>query len=78
MRVLLILAAVVLLLALAGWVSFSSGPGRSSINLETDEIRQDTSEVMETGSELLNGAEDAVAPEGDPAQPAPTPVHEGP
>lgn len=80
MRVLLIVAAIVLLLALAGWVSFSSGPGRSSINLETDEIRHDTGDVMESGSELLRDAEDAVAPVDNQgtARPAPTPIQEGP
>jgi hypothetical protein len=62
-RGLILIAAVILLLAIVGWVSFSSGPGRSSINLETDEIRQDTQEVLQSGSEALRDAEQAVAPE---------------
>jgi hypothetical protein len=62
-RGLILISAVILLLAIVGWVSFSSGPGRSSINLETDEIRHDTQEVLQTGSEALRDAEQAVASE---------------
>ena len=63
MRLLLILAAVVLLLAVAGWITFSSDSGRSSINLETDEIRDDTGEMMRGGSELLRDAEEEISEE---------------
>lgn len=65
MRVLIIFAALVLLFALIGWISFSSNDGRSSINLETDEIRQDTGELMHNGSELLQDAEKDVAPKNE-------------
>lgn len=65
MRVLLIFVAIVVLLALVGWISFSNDPGRSSINLETQEIREDTGEMMHKGSELLREAEGEVAPAND-------------
>jgi hypothetical protein len=70
MRALLILIAVVVLLALIGWITFSNDSGRTSINVETDEIRQDTGEAMQKGSELLNNAQEEVAPEAD-SEPAP-------
>lgn len=77
MRALIILAAVVLLMALIGWVTFSRGPGESSINLETDQIKSDTQEAMESGAKMLDEAEDAITrPEADeetsepPAEPA--------
>ena len=60
MRVFILLAAVVLLLAVIGWISFSGGPGRASINLETEKVRQDTQEVLESGSEVLQDAGEAV------------------
>jgi hypothetical protein len=63
MRVLLILAAIVLLLAVAGWITFTSDAGRSSINVETDEIREDTGEMMRSGSELLRDAEQEITEE---------------
>ena len=66
MRTLIVLAAVVLLLALLGWVTFSRDPGRSSINLETDEIKQDTQGVMESGAKLLDDAERAIDPAESP------------
>jgi hypothetical protein len=53
MRVLILIVAVVLLLALLGWVTFTRGPGQSSINVETQQIRQDTKELLESGSEAL-------------------------
>lgn len=63
MRALILFAVLLLFFVLVGWLTFSNEPGRSSINLETDEIRQDTSEAMHHGSELLQNAEENVAPE---------------
>jgi hypothetical protein len=62
MRVLIVFAALVLLFALIGWITFSNDQGQSSINLETNEIREDTSEMMHQGSELLKDAEQEVSP----------------
>jgi hypothetical protein len=60
MRVLLIVAAILVLFALVGWITFHSEPGRSSINLETDEIREDTGQIMRGGAELLQDAEEEI------------------
>jgi hypothetical protein len=60
MRGLIFLVAVIILLALVGWISFSSDPNRSSINLETQEIKQDTQRAVETGKELLDDAKKSV------------------
>ena len=53
MRAIILLAAIVLILALVGWITFSKSPGRSSINIETQQIRQDTDRALESGSRLL-------------------------
>ena len=50
MRAVIVILALVVLCALVGWITFSNGPGRKSINLETDEIREDTKEVMQLRS----------------------------
>jgi hypothetical protein len=75
MRVLILVLALVVLFALAGWITFSGDAGRSSIHLETNEIRQDTGEAMHKGAELLEKAEEEVAPneshERVPADPTP-------
>lgn len=63
MRALIILAALVLLLAFAGWITFSNDPARTSINVETDKIREDTRQAMDQGAELLRDAEQEVAPQ---------------
>ena len=54
MRALIFLAVIVLVLALVGWISFSKGPDRTSINIESDKIRQDTKQVMEAGAEAAS------------------------
>ena len=71
MRGILLLAAVVLVLALVGWISFSKGPDRASINLESDRIRQDTKQVMESGAKMLHKAGNKVEAEAN-KQPAST------
>ena len=63
MRVVLLLIALLVLFALVGWITFSNDAGRSSVNLETEEIRQDTGEMMNKGAELLRDAEQEVAPD---------------
>lgn len=65
MRVLILLAAIVLVLALVGWISFSKGPDRASINIESDRIRQDTKQVLESGGQMLHRAGDKVEAEAN-------------
>jgi hypothetical protein len=60
MRTLILIVAIVFLMALVGWVTFGVGPDRSSINLETDEIRQDTQQALESGAQVLRNAGKAV------------------
>lgn len=60
MRVLILLAAVVLVFALLGWISFNKSPGRTSVNIESERIRQDANRAMQTGGELLQRAGDKV------------------
>ena len=80
MRALILLAAIVLILAIVGWISFSHGPDRASINLESGKIREDTREVMETGAKALHKAGDKVEqeanrqPNGAPSNPETAPV----
>ena len=50
MRALILLAAIVLVLMFVGWISFSKGPHKASINIESDKIRQDTKVIMGSGA----------------------------
>jgi hypothetical protein len=84
MRALIFLAAIVLILALVGWITFSKSPGRSSINIETQQIRQDTDRALESGSKLLRKASDKIenahepqtstSQPATPAKPTPAPI----
>jgi hypothetical protein len=69
MRALLFLIIVIAILVFAGWLTFSSGPGRTSVNLETNEIRQDTQEIVRSGAEALGKAGDELKPSDDAAAP---------
>ena len=68
MRALILIAAIILLMALVGWVTFGTAPGRSSINLETEQIRHDTRQALETGADAIHKAEDAVRPDDAQAE----------
>ncbi len=63
MRALILLAAVVLVFALLGWISFNNSPGRASVNIESDRIRQDANKAMQTGGEILQKAGEKVSSE---------------
>lgn len=60
MRVLLIVAAAVALLFVAGWLTFNTGDGDASLNVETDRIRQDTQELIEGGQRTMQDVDDKV------------------
>ncbi len=65
MRALIVIVALILILALVGWITFSKGPDRASIDLETGKIRQDTQHAMQSGAELLHKAGDKMATEAN-------------
>ncbi len=78
MRAIIILALIVLLMGLVGWITFSNEPGRSSINIETDKIEQDaenavesTGEMLESGARALSG-DNEVELDQEPVNTAPT------
>jgi hypothetical protein len=60
MRAIIFVAVVVLIMVLVGWITFSSQPGRSTINVETQKIEQDTEQMVESGKNLVREAGDAV------------------
>jgi hypothetical protein len=68
MRGIIIIVALVIILALVGWVTFSRGPGdRAGIQIETGKIREDTKDAMRSGAELLHKAGDKVSQQADKA-----------
>ena len=62
MRALLGIALLVVLLAIVGWVTFSTEPGRASVTVETDKIQQDVDQVSDAvraaGDEIRDEAAD--------------------
>jgi hypothetical protein len=53
MRGILFLILVVVVLAVVGWISFGRDGERASINLETQEIRDDTRKALDSGAKIL-------------------------
>ena len=92
MRAIIILAVIILLMGLAGWLTLGRDPGRTTINIETDEIKRDTEtaventeQAIESGVEALTGEEDSAVEkpveglETDrPVRPAPIDVDKEP
>ena len=60
MRLLVLLIALVVILAFLGWLTFSPGTERSSINIETQEIREDTRELLDSGAKILGQDEKEI------------------
>jgi hypothetical protein len=74
MRVLIILVAIIIVFALVGWISFHREPGRASVNIETQEIQEDTKDAMKAGANLLHKAGDDIDPDqADKSAPATAP-----
>jgi hypothetical protein len=59
-RALILLAAIVVVLALVGWISFRKGPEGPSVTIESERIRQDTKKVMDSSAQMLHKARDKV------------------
>jgi hypothetical protein len=70
MRVILILVVIVLLMVMAGWLTFGRNGGRTSINIETQKIERDTERAVDRGKEVLHSV-DPLAPHQRPQRPAP-------
>lgn len=60
MKVLLIGLVIVVLLFVAGWLTFSKRDGAASINVETERIEQDTAEIVEGGRRAIQRADEKV------------------
>jgi hypothetical protein len=56
MKAFLVLVALVLVLVVAGWLTFGRSDGKPAVFLETEQIQQDTEEATEKGKELLHEA----------------------
>jgi hypothetical protein len=63
MRVLLGLVAIVLLLAVCGWITFSWNGDRASVNVETEKIETDSQHIVDEGRDLIEGASTTDNPE---------------
>ncbi len=72
MRAIIILAVIVLLMGLVGWLTFGNAPGRATINIETDEIQRDTKTAIENTERMIESGTRAITGENDaPEQPVP-------
>ena len=65
MRAIVGLALVLLLMGLAGWLTFGHAPGRATINIETEEIKQDTENAVKNAEELIESGAEAITGKGE-------------
>jgi hypothetical protein len=55
MRALIVIAVIVLILGLVGWLQFGSPGGDPTIRVDADRIKQDTAEIVEKTKEVVDG-----------------------
>ncbi|SFJ20395.1 hypothetical protein [Planctomicrobium piriforme] len=60
MRGLLILAVIILVMALVGWITFQNNDRQPAVILNTDKIEADTREIVHEGQEAATKAGQAV------------------
>jgi hypothetical protein len=60
MRALIFVVAIVLLMAVIGWLRFTSDDGDPSVRVDTDKMKQDTSSLVETTKDAADGAANAI------------------
>ncbi len=60
MRAVIVIAVIVLILGLVGWLQFSSADGDPTIRVDTDRIKQDTSEIVEKTKDVVDGITEKV------------------
>jgi hypothetical protein len=65
MRAILILAVIALLMGLAGWMTINRDPGRTSINLETDKIEQDTENAVNKAERMIESGARVITDKDD-------------
>jgi beta-lactam-binding protein with PASTA domain len=52
MKFVIALVVAVVLMAVAGWLTFSDSKDRATINVETQEMKEDTREAVRKGNEF--------------------------
>lgn len=56
MRVLIVICVILLVLAVIGWLRFSSDSGDPTIRLDTEKIQTDSSEMMRQSRQAIDSA----------------------
>lgn len=75
MRAIIILIVIALLMGLAGWLTLGHEPGKTSINIETQEIKEDTQNAVENTEDLIeSGVETLRGNESGHDQSVPDPL----
>jgi hypothetical protein len=69
MRAILAIIVLAVILSFLGWVTFSSDPGRSSVNVETEKIERDVRDLSESARQAGNELRRNVAEERSDADP---------
>ncbi len=63
MKGLLILIAVIVLMAVGGWLTFSNTGHCTSVTIETEKIERDTRSAVQNGADALSEAAEKIGDE---------------
>jgi uncharacterized protein YxeA len=64
MKTILVTVVLIVLAIAAGWLTFSKSRDKTTVTIETKEIKKDTKEAIQAGKEWLEDR-DATKPEKD-------------
>ena len=54
MRAILLIVVILVVLALVGWVSFSTPDGDPTLRIDADKVKQDTAVIVEKSKQALD------------------------
>jgi hypothetical protein len=60
MRAIIALALIALLMGLAGWLTVGNSPDKTSINIETQEIKRDTENAVDNAEQMIESGARAI------------------
>lgn len=66
MRTVIVIVVIVVALAAIGWLSFGTPQGEPTIQIETEEVEQDTEDMARAGSRAVEEVGDRLSGEPQP------------
>ena len=60
MRAILVIVVILVVLALVGWVSFSTPDGDPTLRIDADKVKQDTAVIVEKSKQAIDNVANKI------------------